>query len=57
MPTNKEVDLATLKQGKPYIRSVLAFILRLRFGNWDVSNCYTTADVFITQLERDIKES
>jgi len=57
VPTNKEVDLATLKQGKPYIRSVLAFILRLRFGNWDVSNCYTTADVFITQLERDIKES
>lgn len=58
MPTNKELDLATLNQGKPYIRSILAVVFKLRFGGmWGVEECYTQADIFIKQLDRDIKES
>lgn len=57
MPTNKEVDLETLKQGRPYIRSILAVVFKIRFSTWDTTQCYTQADVFIKQLERDVKES
>ena len=54
-PNNNKADLETLKQGKPYIRSILAVVFKLRFGLWDVTQCYTQADVFIKKLEEDVK--
>lgn len=54
--SNIEKDLETLEQAKPYIRSILAFILKLRMGStWGEDTCYKTADSFIRQLEYDVK--
>ena len=54
-------------EAKPFLRSALAFIIHLRYGNalvmpedlkpkgFDVA--YAIADHFITQLEKDVFES
>lgn len=53
----KEMDLETLKQAKPYIRSILAFLLKLRVPTNPATSCYCDADDFISQLERDVKDA
>ena len=52
---NNKADLETLKRGKPYIRSALAFILRLRFPTYTFEQCYSEADKFSKKLEEDVK--
>lgn len=54
---NRPEDLKTLEEGKPFIRSVVAFILYLRFGStWPIDSCYRKADEFIGALKNDLKE-
>jgi hypothetical protein len=53
-----QADLETPKQGKPYIRSILAVLFKLRFGSmWDKDDCYKQADLFVKQLEDDVRYS
>lgn len=54
-------DLEDLKQARPYIRSVVALALYLRFGGSfagkptpTVDDCYRAADLFVDQLEADV---
>lgn len=56
---NIQEDLDTLKKGTPYIRSILAFLLHLRFGGSteNISTNYRTADFYIKQLTKDVKNS
>lgn len=39
----------------PYVRSLAAFILYLRFGR-EQDICYRNAEVFLTQLKSDLEE-
>lgn len=53
-----ESDLETLQKGKPYLRSIVALVLHLRFGSMlTVQDAYVKADMFLKQLERDVKEN
>ena len=56
---NRTDDLKVLTEGKPFIRSVLAFLIYLRFGRTEIKNtpmCYAQADDFINQLEKDLSQ-
>lgn len=56
MPATKE-DIEVLNQGLPYIRSILAFAIYLRYGAASadtIQRCYIHADVFIDQLKKDV---
>jgi len=44
-----------VKQASPYIRSILAFLFRMRYTMWDHTHCYKEADKFIAQLKEDIE--
>jgi hypothetical protein len=49
-------DRAIMSAAKPYIRSIAAFLLALRFGTaWTTDQCYKQADKFIAQLEDDLR--
>ncbi len=54
MNKRQESDLEDFREGKPYIRTALAFLLRLK--NYDFREAYQEADRFIDQLEKDITE-
>ncbi len=56
MTNNKQDDLAVFQQGKPYVRSILAFVFKLCRPINSVDQCYTVADDFIGRLERDIRD-
>ncbi len=48
-------DKEVLEAGLPYIRSALAFLLKMRFGMaWTIDDCYKFADAFIKQLKQDL---
>ena len=58
-------DLETLAAGKPFIRSILAFLLYLRFGgpttsakpcNYNIGEAYCEADHFLDNLEKDVQK-
>lgn len=61
----RQDDLATLNAAKPFMRSVLAFIIYLRYGSPLVmpedlrpkgfAIAYAIADHFIGQLEKDLR--
>ena len=58
-----EEDLAIWEQGKPYVRSILAFVLLVRFGgirgttaDQGIQFAYNVADLFLAQLEKDLKK-
>lgn len=56
----KTSDLETLAQAKPYIRVILAFISHIRYGYQHSGATvadyhFTNADIFIQQLEDDLK--
>jgi len=53
MPSDKEDDLAVLKQVEPYLRSALAFLLYLRYESMDVDPAYEVAGLFIERLRKD----
>lgn len=59
MTRQQEEELAVLKQARPYIRSLLAFILHIKFAgevdDWSEEMAYEEADRFIRQLENDVK--
>lgn len=49
-------DLEVVDKAQPYIRSIAALALYLRFGSSrGVEDCYTTADKFIAQLKQDMQ--
>jgi hypothetical protein len=53
---NRKDDLDILKEGKPFILGILAFLVYLRFGSTkSVDNCYAVADKFIRKLETDLE--
>jgi len=53
--TARPDDLKTLEEGKPFIRSVAAFIIYLRYGQaWTVAVCYKKADEFVAALKDDL---
>jgi hypothetical protein len=52
---NRPDDLKMLEEGKPFIRSIAAFIVYLRYGStWPVDTCYKKADEFIGKLKDDL---
>lgn len=56
-----ETDLEVLAKAKPYIRSILAFVSHIRWGQHHsgakvVQYHYDTADIFLQKLEDDIKK-
>lgn len=53
---NRAGDLKTLQEARPYIRSALAFLVFMRLGICENdAQYYETADVFLNQLERDLR--
>lgn len=55
MKVDHTEDLKTLEQGEAFVRSVLAFLLYLRFGSArEIDNCYVTSDKFIKKLKEDL---
>ena len=46
---------AALAASRPIIRSVLAFLLYLRFGHEEISEAYSEADSFLEVLKSDLK--
>lgn len=53
---DRKDDLEVLKQAKPFIRSILAFIVYVRFGTMrSTDECYINADKFIDRLEKDLR--
>jgi hypothetical protein len=53
-----ESDREALEAGLPYIRSILAFLVFIRFGHPQqpgvVDEAYQRADEFISQLKKDV---
>jgi hypothetical protein len=56
--TNVNDDLEVFEQARPYIRSVLAFLVLLRFGEFPTrpNTPYEVADTFLDRLRTDIQE-
>lgn len=56
---NIQADVDTLKQARPYLRALLAFAFRLRYGGsphlWTTVRCYSEAEEFIQTLIVDVK--
>ena len=54
---NRVSDLSTLEEAKPFIRSLAAFVIYLRYGPIlrDVKRAYSDADLFLAQLKEDLK--
>lgn len=52
---NVEKDLETVRQARPYIRTVMAFLFSLKEPYASVQSCYGRADMFLDQLEKDIE--
>jgi hypothetical protein len=53
MSANREEDKATLEEARPFIRSILAFSIYLRYSA-KTQDCYGLADEFIDQLKKDL---
>jgi hypothetical protein len=55
---NRKEDQEMLAAGRPYLRSVLAFLLRMRDGRMpvreNVEPFYQEADCFLNRLNRDL---
>jgi hypothetical protein len=52
-------DKLIVAAAKPFIRSIAALIIWLRFGNSTpakIEACYEAADQFITHLDKDMAE-
>jgi hypothetical protein len=53
---SQQAGLEELELGAPYVRSIVAFALFLRFGPMlTIDNCYRQADEFMKQLKEDIQ--
>jgi hypothetical protein len=65
MKATPKQDLETLKAGKPYLRSILAFLIYMRFGSIPdkdegmgekpLQGAYALADYFLNQLKKDVE--
>lgn len=63
-PNGKQADLDALEQATPYLRSALAFLIYLRFGQEPLSppgkspiqHCYDDADAFVERLKEDVSK-
>jgi hypothetical protein len=49
-------DKDMIAAGTPYIRSVLAFIIYVRYDAATIESSYTQADKFLTQLKSDMED-
>jgi hypothetical protein len=45
-----------IQEAKPFIRSILAFIVFVRFGGSNVDYAYVVADDFLQKFEADLKK-
>lgn len=55
----KATDLEVLRNGRPYLRGILAFLGYLRFGassHFTMDDHYKNADCFIDRLKEDIEK-
>ena len=70
MNSSRKDDLKTLEQSRPYIRSLLALLIYLRFGQMrgepqvaalgvlpNLDLVYETADEFLKRLQKDVENS
>lgn len=48
-------DLQVLKQGRPYIRSIVALVVYCTQSTKSVALSYRTADNFLAQLKEDVQ--
>lgn len=66
MPQDREDDREVVQQAKPFIRSIAAFLLYLRFGSpaheenpnvfcYTVAKAHDDADRFLKVLDEDLK--
>ncbi len=53
---NRPDDLEMLQDAKPFLRSILAFLLYLRFGQNTTEAGYPMADYFLSRLEADLEK-
>ena len=53
---NINPDLETLKKARPYLRTILAILFKLNRIKNSVEEDYKLADVYLRQLEKDIKD-
>jgi hypothetical protein len=55
----REMEIDELKRARPYLRSVLAFLVYLRFGPGlephPFIDCYEAADHFLMVLRNDLR--
>jgi hypothetical protein len=60
---NRDDDREILKNARPFIRSVAAFLLYLRFGgpatanhqcNYNIGEAHVEADHFLDRLDKDL---
>lgn len=53
----RKEDIEVLKQARPYLRSLLAFIIYLRWGKYphDKKFAYREADEFVRDLEQEVE--
>ncbi len=52
---NRADDLEMLQEAKPFLRSILAFLVNLRYEQ-TVEESYAEADMFLAQLEADLEK-
>lgn len=50
-------EKAAFTAAKPFVRSILAFIMYVRYEHLNIKGSYESADEFIQQLEKDILNS
>ena len=54
---NRKADLEVLESAKPFVRGAVALLIFLVKGKAkeQIDACYEAADIFIGQVERDLK--
>ena len=62
---NRQDDRKVLDEARPFVRSILAFLLYLRFGgpptapkpaNYNIGEAYCEADHFLDRLGKDLEK-
>lgn len=51
---NKMAIAAQLSQARPYLRTAIALLMKLRSPDATAAICYDQADLFVDRLEKDV---
>lgn len=52
---NKREDLETLQHTRPYLRTLMAFLLEMRYSVRTTDQNYKTADKYLDNLQADVE--